>query len=98
MRLPPRQGLHDPAFEHDACGLGFVGASIEPRHTIPWRRSSRSSANLTHRGAPGCDPCTGDGAGILLQPSVGKPPSRWRSRSRPDVWGSHGSTAPYRVV
>ena len=24
MPYPPRQGLYDPQFEHDACGTGFV--------------------------------------------------------------------------
>jgi glutamate synthase (NADPH) large chain len=67
MALPPRQGLYDPAFEHDACGLGFV-ATLErtPTHDIV-AQALEILANLTHRGAAGCDPCTGDGAGILLQ-------------------------------
>ncbi|MEP7086197.1 MAG: glutamate synthase large subunit, partial [Gemmatimonadota bacterium] len=65
--LPPRQGLYDPAHEHDACGLGFV-AHIRgvPSHTIV-RQSLELLENLSHRGAAGCDPCTGDGAGITLQ-------------------------------
>jgi len=67
MSLPSRQGLYDPAFEHDACGLGFV-ATLDGRAS----RAVMSQAleilrNLTHRGAAGCDPCTGDGAGILIQ-------------------------------
>jgi glutamate synthase (NADPH/NADH) large chain len=67
MALPPKQGLYDPAFEHDACGLGFV-ATLDraPRHEIV-SQALEILANLTHRGAAGCDPCTGDGAGILLQ-------------------------------
>ena len=68
MGLPPAQGLYDPRFEHDACGLGFVATlEREPPRTTWSRRRSRSWSNLTHRGAAGCDPCTGDGAGILLQ-------------------------------
>jgi glutamate synthase domain-containing protein 2/glutamate synthase domain-containing protein 1/glutamate synthase domain-containing protein 3 len=66
-RLPEAQGLYDPANEHDACGVGFVV-------DIKGRRSHQTVAdaiqvliNLTHRGACGCDPDTGDGAGILLQ-------------------------------
>ncbi|MET0594568.1 MAG: glutamate synthase large subunit [Polyangiaceae bacterium] len=67
MPLPRRQGLYDPAFEHDACGLGFVATlKGEPTHEIV-RQGLEILANLTHRGAAGCDPRTGDGAGVLLQ-------------------------------
>jgi glutamate synthase (NADPH/NADH) large chain len=67
MPLPPKQGLYDPSFEHDACGLGFV-ATLDRRasHSVI-SQAIEILANLTHRGAAGCDPCTGDGAGILLQ-------------------------------
>ncbi len=67
MPLPPKQGLYDPRFEHDACGLGFV-ATLDRRgsHSVI-SQAIEILANLTHRGAAGCDPCTGDGAGILLQ-------------------------------
>ncbi|HSN97379.1 MAG TPA: hypothetical protein VLS89_03740, partial [Candidatus Nanopelagicales bacterium] len=67
MPLPARQGLYDPEFEHDACGLGFV-ASLRraPSHAVV-EQGVEILRNLTHRGAAGCDPCTGDGAGILLQ-------------------------------
>ncbi|MBG98870.1 MAG: glutamate synthase large subunit [Solibacterales bacterium] len=65
--LPPKQGLYDPAHEHDACGIGFV-ADIKGRrsHDIV-RKGLEVLVNLTHRGACGCDPETGDGAGLLLQ-------------------------------
>ncbi len=65
--LPPAQGLYDPANEHDACGMGFV-ASIrgQKSHDII-RKGIQVLVNLTHRGACGCDPETGDGAGILIQ-------------------------------
>ena len=67
MPLPRRQGLYDPAFEHDACGLGFVATlGGAPTHAIV-RQGLEILANLTHRGAAGCDPLTGDGAGVLLQ-------------------------------
>src|SRR5208282_1759009 len=61
------QGLYDPAHEHDACGIGFV-ASIrgEKSHEII-RKGIEVLVNLTHRGACGCDPETGDGAGVLIQ-------------------------------
>ena len=65
--LPPRQGLYDPRYEHDACGIGFV-ANIKGRasHKII-EQGVEVLVNLTHRGACGCDPETGDGAGLLLQ-------------------------------
>ena len=65
--LPPPQGLYDPRREHDACGIGFV-ADIKGRasHRII-EQGVEVLVNLTHRGACGCDPDTGDGAGLLLQ-------------------------------
>ncbi|WP_437669603.1 glutamate synthase large subunit [Sorangium sp. So ce131] len=67
MPLPQRQGLYDPAFEHDACGLGFVATlRREATHEVVCQ-ALEILENLTHRGAAGCDPCTGDGAGVLLQ-------------------------------
>ncbi|HEX6466563.1 MAG TPA: glutamate synthase large subunit [Terriglobales bacterium] len=65
--LPPAQGLYDPQHEHDACGIGFV-ASIKGQksHEIVVR-GLEVLTNLAHRGACGCDPETGDGAGILIQ-------------------------------
>ncbi|HEV3344593.1 MAG TPA: glutamate synthase large subunit, partial [Pirellulales bacterium] len=63
----PNQGLYDPAFEHDACGVGFlVNMRGEKSHDIV-RSGLQILVNLTHRGACGCDPLTGDGAGILTQ-------------------------------
>ncbi|HKD60065.1 MAG TPA: glutamate synthase large subunit [Terracidiphilus sp.] len=66
-RLPSPQGLYHPQNEHDACGMGLV-ASIrgEKSHDII-RKGIEVLINLTHRGAAGCDPETGDGAGILIQ-------------------------------
>ena len=59
--------LYDPAHEHDACGVGFV-VDIKGRksHGIV-RQALQVLINLLHRGACGCEPNTGDGAGILLQ-------------------------------
>ncbi len=58
------EGLYDPANEHDACGVGFV-VDMQGRksHQIV-RQGLEILVNLTHRGACGCDPLTGDGAGI----------------------------------
>ncbi len=65
--LPPRQGLYDPQFEHDACGVGFVvNIKGEKSNTI-LRDALTVLLNLTHRGATGAEPTTGDGAGVLLQ-------------------------------
>ena len=66
--LPDRAtGLYDPAHEHDACGVGFVvNIQGEKSHLIV-QSGLEILVNLTHRGACGCDPLTGDGAGILTQ-------------------------------
>ena len=65
--IPPRQGLYDPANEHDACGVGFV-AHIKGKksHSIV-AQGLLILKNLAHRGAVGEDPLAGDGAGILIQ-------------------------------
>ena len=65
--LPKKQGLYDPQFEHDACGVGFV-ANIkgEKSHEIV-QQALTILSNLKHRGAVGCEPNSGDGAGILMQ-------------------------------
>lgn len=67
MTLPPKEGLYDPQFEHDACGIGLV-ANIkgEASHDIV-KKGIGILLNLVHRGAAGSDPLTGDGAGILTQ-------------------------------
>jgi glutamate synthase domain-containing protein 2/glutamate synthase domain-containing protein 1/glutamate synthase domain-containing protein 3 len=67
MPLPPRHGLYDPQFEHDACGVGFVAQTNgQASHDIV-KKGIDILLNLVHRGACGCDPLTGDGAGILIQ-------------------------------
>jgi glutamate synthase domain-containing protein 2/glutamate synthase domain-containing protein 1/glutamate synthase domain-containing protein 3 len=66
-KLPDEQGLYNPGNEHDACGVGFVvNIAGEPSHDIV-AKGLQILVNLTHRGACGCDPETGDGAGILIQ-------------------------------
>ncbi len=61
------EGLYDPAFEHDACGVAFVATLTGvPAHAIV-AQGLEALRNLDHRGATGADPKTGDGAGILLQ-------------------------------
>jgi glutamate synthase (NADPH) large chain len=65
--LPCPQGLYNPRYEHDACGTGFV-AHVKGRasHAIV-QDALTVLENLSHRGARGSEPNTGDGAGILLQ-------------------------------
>ncbi len=64
---PQKQGLYDPAFEHDNCGVGFVCHMKGKKSHKIVRAGIEILENLTHRGACGCDPETGDGAGILMQ-------------------------------
>ncbi len=64
---PQTQGLYDPQFDHDACGVGMVcHIKGQASHTIV-SDGLRILENLAHRGACGCDATTGDGAGILIQ-------------------------------
>ena len=65
--LPPKQGLYDPRFEHDACGVGFV-ADIKGRKSHEVVRNGLTVLkNVTHRGARGSEANTGDGAGMMIQ-------------------------------
>ena len=63
----PRQGLYDPAFEHDACGVAFVAKldGVQTHQVV--EQGLLALKNLDHRGATGADPAAGDGAGILVQ-------------------------------
>lgn len=65
--VPQKQGLYNPANEHDACGMGFL-ADLHGRksHRIV-DGALEILINLEHRGASGAEECTGDGAGILTQ-------------------------------
>lgn len=65
--LPEKQGLYDPANEHDACGVGFVAhIKGEKSHSIV-EQGLTILERITHRGAVGADPRAGDGAGLLMQ-------------------------------
>ena len=64
---PPKQGLYDPQFEKDSCGVGFVANMDGTRSNHIVRQALEVLTNLRHRGACGCDPESGDGAGITLQ-------------------------------
>src|SRR6266849_2581159 len=63
----PAEGLYDPRDEHDACGVGFIVDIKGRKSAAIVRQALNVLINLLHRGACGCEPNTGDGAGILLQ-------------------------------
>ncbi|MGH7792795.1 MAG: hypothetical protein ACREOB_10835, partial [Thermodesulfobacteriota bacterium] len=64
---PPKQGLYDPQFERDSCGIGFiVNIKGKKSHEIV-HQALTILVNLNHRGGCGCEANTGDGAGILMQ-------------------------------
>ncbi len=64
---PPKQGLYDPQFEHDACGVGFVVNIKGKKSNAVVKQGIQILKNLDHRGACGSEVNTGDGAGILMQ-------------------------------
>ena len=67
LTAPPKQGLYDPQFEHDSCGVGFV-VNMKGRKSHQLVSDAlQILVNLDHRGACGCEANTGDGAGILMQ-------------------------------
>ncbi len=67
LEFRPSEGLYDPSFEHDACGIGFV-ANIKGNKSHQHIDDALTVLeNMEHRGACGCEANTGDGAGIMLQ-------------------------------
>ncbi|XP_054715017.1 uncharacterized protein LOC129224565 [Uloborus diversus] len=64
--LPPKQGLYDPAFEKEACGVGFVVNMYGKMSHKLLRDAETISRRLEHRGACACDGDTGDGAGVMV--------------------------------
>ena len=66
-KLPAKQGLYDPQFEHDACGVGFVVHKLGKKSHEIVQQALTILINLNHRGACGAEANTGDGAGILMQ-------------------------------
>ncbi|MGF1596726.1 MAG: glutamate synthase large subunit [Acidimicrobiales bacterium] len=65
--FPLPQGLYDPNFEHDACGVSFVAdLHGRPSHAIV-KQALEALRCLQHRGATNAEPNTGDGAGIMIQ-------------------------------
>ncbi|MGB1126835.1 MAG: glutamate synthase large subunit [Opitutales bacterium] len=64
---PKAQGLYDPQNEHENCGIGLiVDMKGRKSHDIV-QGALEICVNLDHRGGCGCDPITGDGAGIFIQ-------------------------------
>lgn len=61
------QGLYSPAFEHDACGIGFVANIKGSKSHQVISDALTVLENMEHRGACGCESNTGDGAGIMIQ-------------------------------
>ena len=62
-----KQGLYDPRFEHDSCGVGFVCDIKGKKSNDIVKQGLEVLKRLSHRGATGADPKTGDGAGVLIQ-------------------------------
>ena len=58
-------GLYDPQYEHDSCGVGFVAHIKGKKSHAIVRNALIMLEQMDHRGACGCEPNTGDGAGIL---------------------------------
>ena len=62
-----QRGLYDPAFEHDACGIGAV-VDIKGRQSYETVDSAlKIVEKLEHRAGKDAEGKTGDGVGILLQ-------------------------------
>src|ERR1035441_8354537 len=64
---PPKQGLYDPWFEHDSCGVGFVVDIKGRKSNQILKQAIQILKSLDHRGAAGSEANTGDGAGVLIQ-------------------------------
>src|SRR3989338_3891556 len=67
MAFPVKQGLYDPAYEKDSCGVGFVVHVKGKKSQQIVKQALTVLLNLNHRGACGCETNTGDGAGLLIQ-------------------------------
>jgi len=65
--MTSNNGLYDPSFEHDSCGIGFVASIKGRKSNINISDALTVLENMEHRGACGCEHNTGDGAGIMIQ-------------------------------
>ena len=68
LKLNPLRsdGLYDPFFEHDSCGVGLVADITGNKSHDIVLKGLEVINNLRHRGAVGADNLTGDGAGLLI--------------------------------
>ncbi len=90
--LPFKQGLYDPQFEKDACGVGFVvNIKGKQSHEIV-EQGLTILRNLDHRGARGSEHNTGDGAGILMQV-----PHKFFARVCAEIWVHAARAREYGV-
>src|SRR5579863_6605355 len=64
---PPIGGLYDPRLEYDACGVGFLAHIKGLGSNRIVLQALEMLENMMHRGACGCEPDSGDGAGILVR-------------------------------
>ena len=67
FKYPRKQGLYDPQFEHDGCGVGFVVNIKNKKSYSVIKDGLDLLCNLNHRGALGADPNSGDGSGMMIQ-------------------------------
>ncbi len=67
LGLPEKQGLYNPNMEKDSCGVGFIADITGKKSNKIIKDGLEILKNMSHRGATGADPETGDGAGILIQ-------------------------------
>ena len=65
-RAPGKQGLYDPSFERDACGVGLVASLKKTPTRATLVDCNEMLVRMSHRGGCGCDPQSGDGAGMLV--------------------------------
>ena len=65
--MPDAEGLYDPSFEKDACGVAFVVDIKGRKSSDVVQKALLALQNLLHRGAVGAEKNTGDGSGILIQ-------------------------------
>ncbi len=66
-QIPGQTGLYNPLFEHDSCGTGFICSIKGEKNHRMVLDALEMLSRMTHRGATGADPESGDGAGILTQ-------------------------------
>lgn len=66
-KISVSKGLYTPELESDACGTGLIANLKGNKSHELIEQAIQMLENMEHRGACGCEPNTGDGAGILIQ-------------------------------